>query len=69
MGYLDRTFCRAAGHCKNREDCFRYLSPTLQERADLWAIRGGMIDEGGQPAPWIAYSDFSNSCPSYEEVL
>jgi hypothetical protein len=68
MGYLDRTFCSAAGRCKNNTGCYRYMSPALMEKAELWAIQCRMLDKDGNPAPWIAWSDFSNHCPSYEET-
>lgn len=66
MGFLDRTFCTAADNCLNAKDCYRYLSPELRVRANEWAIRSKMIDKDGLPEPWIAWSDFSNHCPSYE---
>jgi hypothetical protein len=67
MGFLDRTFCTAASNCRNALNCYRYLSPELKDRADAWAIQCGMVGEDGQPEPWIAWSDFSGRCPSYEE--
>ena len=59
--YKDMTFCSAAPMCKNREGCFRYLTPEDKERADAWA--------GVLPVTPIAFADFSDTCPKYEEEL
>lgn len=64
--YKDRTFCEAAPRCKNAVGCWRHLDKTEKARADVWAIQMGMVDDDGNPAPWIAYTDFSKSCLSYE---
>lgn len=64
--YKDMTFCSAAPRCKNSMGCFRHFDRTTRARADVWAISMGMVDEEGNPAPWVAYSDFSSRCESYE---
>lgn len=64
--YMDMTFCSAASHCKNSVGCFRHFHKRLRASADKWAIDMGMVDEEGKPAPWVAYSDFSSRCESYE---
>jgi hypothetical protein len=66
MGFLDRTFCTAADHCASREGCYRYLSPALRARADLWAISCKMFDDEGLPSPWVSYADFSKICEAYK---
>lgn len=63
--YRDMSFCSAAPQCKNAESCHRYFDRHTRAKADLWAISMGMF-HGDEPAPLVAYVDFSKSCPSYE---
>lgn len=64
--YKDMTFCSAAHNCKNSIGCYRHFDKATRARADVWATSMGMVDEEGNPAPWVAYSDFSSRCESYE---
>lgn len=64
--YRDMTFCSAAEHCKNSVGCYRHFDRLSRAKADLWAIQMGLLDEDNNPAPPVAYSDFSKSCISYE---
>jgi hypothetical protein len=65
--YKDRSFCMAAPNCANAIGCFRHFDDIERRYADRWALRSGMVDEDGKPAPMVAYTDFSNSCPSYKK--
>ena len=59
--FKDRTFCSAK--CKTT-DCFRNWNANLQAEAERWAA--GFIPKG-EPIP-VAWSDFSETCPDYEET-
>jgi hypothetical protein len=63
--YRDMTFCSAAPQCKNSVGCYRHFDKLTRAKADIWAIQMGMVDDEGNPAPWVAYSDFSPRCESY----
>ena len=65
--YKDMTFCLAEKRCENASGCWRSLSPSERAKADLWAISMGMLDEDNNPAPWIAWADFSQRCELYKE--
>jgi hypothetical protein len=64
--YRDMTFCSVAPQCKNSVGCYRHFDKLNRAKADVWAVQLGMVDEEGNPAPWVAYSDFSPRCESYE---
>lgn len=66
--YRDMTFCSAAPQCKNSVGCYRHFDKLNRAKADIWAVQMGMVDEEGNPAPWVAYSDFSSRCESYAQV-
>lgn len=67
ISYRDMTFCSAAKTCKNAVGCHRHFDKATRARADVWAVQMNMLDEDGKPGPWVAWSDFSKSCISYEE--
>lgn len=64
--YRDMTFCSAAPQCKNSVGCYRHFDKLNRAKANVWAIQIGMVDNEGNPAPHVAYSDFSLRCESYE---
>ena len=66
--YRDMTFCSAAPQCKNSVGCYRHFDKLTRAKADIWAIQMGMVDDEGNPAPLVAYSDFSPRCESYAQV-
>lgn len=65
--FRDMTFCSAAKQCENAIGCFRHFDRLNEAKANLWAIQMNMLDEDNNPAPRVAYSDFSKSCLSYKE--
>ena len=68
ISYRDMTFCSAAPQCKNSVGCYRHFDKLNRAKADVWAIQMGMVDDEGNPAPLVAYSDFSPRCESYAQV-
>ena len=66
--YKDQSFCMAAPVCANAAGCWRNFDHIEREKADLWAVRCGMVEADGTPAPRVAYTDFRDSCSSFEEI-
>lgn len=65
INFLDRTFCSVADVCENRVGCYRHFSKDLRVRADKWALDMGMVDDGGNPTPYVSWTDLSSSCVGF----